>query len=414
MPSGSRTIIVGGGIEATAPFSSGALLRVTNVSPPRAGDSILSQAATATPGIIVTALGDPNPTGTERVRLRGGLISEGANADSTVLGRGAVGGANDGIAIGRAATLNSTGNVAIGLSASANTVGSIALGANAIALGNESISIGNGTADGGGGTGGAIRIGRGATAATGQGSIAIGLNAVSAARATAVGESATANASGALAIGALANTNGVAATAIGGFNTAVNVANQILIAAGSSGSSIAAGTGASIGIGGGGISITHADNILIGAGLTSFQANTAQLGGPSTVINTLVLGRGNTHTAAVAIQIRGTNASGTNIVAGDMTIQAPRGTGNAATGGEIIFNTGTPGASGTTIQPVSSRLRILKGGAANGAAVQFDNVTDGAGAGAGTLTNAPSAGDPSFWLPIVIQGVGVRYVPCWT
>lgn len=38
---------------------------------------------------------------------------------------------------------------------------------------------------------------------------------------------------------------------------------------------------------------------------------------------------------------------------------------------------------------------------------------DGAGAGAGTLTNAPSAGDPSKWVPINDNGT-TRYVPAWT
>jgi len=36
----------------------------------------------------------------------------------------------------------------------------------------------------------------------------------------------------------------------------------------------------------------------------------------------------------------------------------------------------------------------------------------GAGAGAGTITNAPAAGNPNFWLPVSINGT-VRYVPAW-
>lgn len=30
----------------------------------------------------------------------------------------------------------------------------------------------------------------------------------------------------------------------------------------------------------------------------------------------------------------------------------------------------------------------------------------------GTLTNAPVAGNPAFWMPISIAGT-IRYVPCW-
>lgn len=39
-------------------------------------------------------------------------------------------------------------------------------------------------------------------------------------------------------------------------------------------------------------------------------------------------------------------------------------------------------------------------------------LTDGAGAQAGTLTNAPSAGDPTKWLAINDGGV-TRHIPCW-
>ena len=40
------------------------------------------------------------------------------------------------------------------------------------------------------------------------------------------------------------------------------------------------------------------------------------------------------------------------------------------------------------------------------------NQTDGAGVGAGTLTDAPSAGDPTLWVPIDINGT-VRHFPVW-
>lgn len=45
--------------------------------------------------------------------------------------------------------------------------------------------------------------------------------------------------------------------------------------------------------------------------------------------------------------------------------------------------------------------------------VQFSNPQDGAGAASGTLTNAPSAGNPSDWIKVKI-GANVRYIPAWT
>jgi hypothetical protein len=39
-------------------------------------------------------------------------------------------------------------------------------------------------------------------------------------------------------------------------------------------------------------------------------------------------------------------------------------------------------------------------------------LTNGAGSSAGTLTNAPSVGNPTKWIPIVDNGT-TRYIPCW-
>lgn len=39
-------------------------------------------------------------------------------------------------------------------------------------------------------------------------------------------------------------------------------------------------------------------------------------------------------------------------------------------------------------------------------------ITSGAGSGAGTLTNAPAAGNPTAWIPISDNGT-TRYIPAW-
>jgi hypothetical protein len=46
------------------------------------------------------------------------------------------------------------------------------------------------------------------------------------------------------------------------------------------------------------------------------------------------------------------------------------------------------------------------------ASLRLNGLTNGAGASAGTLTNAPSVGNPNFWIPINVAGT-VRYVPAW-
>jgi hypothetical protein len=49
---------------------------------------------------------------------------------------------------------------------------------------------------------------------------------------------------------------------------------------------------------------------------------------------------------------------------------------------------------------------------AGAASLRLNGLTNGAGASAGTLTNAPSVGNPNFWIPINVAGT-VRYVPAW-
>lgn len=63
---------------------------------------------------------------------------------------------------------------------------------------------------------------------------------------------------------------------------------------------------------------------------------------------------------------------------------------------------------------VLNRQFIIDGSAwgAGVASLRLNGLTSGAGAGAGTLTNAPSAGNPAFWVPISIAGT-VRYLPAW-
>lgn len=64
-----------------------------------------------------------------------------------------------------------------------------------------------------------------------------------------------------------------------------------------------------------------------------------------------------------------------------------------------------PSASGQS-------LLITGFGGAGVPVVRFNGTTNGAAAQAGTLLNAPVAGNPGHWLPVSIAGT-VRYIPCW-
>ena len=41
-----------------------------------------------------------------------------------------------------------------------------------------------------------------------------------------------------------------------------------------------------------------------------------------------------------------------------------------------------------------------------------NSFSDGSGAHSGTLTNAPAAGNPTKWIPIIDHGT-TRYIPAW-
>lgn len=72
-----------------------------------------------------------------------------------------------------------------------------------------------------------------------------------------------------------------------------------------------------------------------------------------------------------------------------------------------IYDIGASGATRPQSIYVGTSIQIE---ANNG--LRLTNQTDGAAAAAGTLLNAPTAGDPAFWLPVTING-NTRYIPAW-
>ena len=69
---------------------------------------------------------------------------------------------------------------------------------------------------------------------------------------------------------------------------------------------------------------------------------------------------------------------------------------------DALTLTGTQTMSNKTHTAVSNRMFVLTG-----------TITNGAGAAVGTLGNAPTAGNPTKWIPIDDNGT-TRYIPTWT
>lgn len=76
----------------------------------------------------------------------------------------------------------------------------------------------------------------------------------------------------------------------------------------------------------------------------------------------IVAGNGDTNASPAAATIRGTNGSGTNISAANLTIAPGRGTGTGA-GGAVVFQTSAAGTTGSTLNAATERMRIKSNGA---------------------------------------------------
>lgn len=100
-------------------------------------------------------------------------------------------------------------------------------------------------------------------------------------------------------------------------------------------------------------------------------------------------------------------------------VEAGSGTHGLFYGTAMVAPTITAGAASVT---TAATLYIDGPPAASGASnyslyvgtgVVRINGTTGAGASVGTVTNAPSAGNPAYWMPINANG-STYYIPCWS
>jgi len=160
-------------------------------------------------------------------------------------------------------------------------------------------------------------------------------------------------------------------------------------------------------------------SVIIGTGSTS-PANNAAPTGPIT----LTTGAPAAGYNSGSISIGTAAASGTG-ASGNVTLETnPGGSGHGyirmSPGGllgvyvhrvasalQMRINSNTPTAGAETVQ-INGNLSIN----ANVLLRTYTAFLDGAAAAAGTLTNAPTAGDPTKWIPINDNGT-TRYIPAW-
>jgi len=105
-------------------------------------------------------------------------------------------------------------------------------------------------------------------------------------------------------------------------------------------------------------------------------------------------------------------SAGNNVAAPNTTFRGGISTGNSVTGGRITFQSSTQGAAGAAYQAIADRLRIAPGGVAGLPTIEFVNQISTPGVAAGTLLNAPAAGNPTIWAEVLYNGV-LKFIPMW-
>lgn len=362
-----ETIVVGGGIGAGSPFELNFVPIVGSTDPPLliTTDFIFTVPTGANRGLIV-GLTDPLAS-TNRLRVKGGIVSEHANyTSSVVLGQThTVTGtfSNGFVLLGRDITVNSASgananpNVIIGTDV--NVVSTGALSGNVIIGATVDIEPGSTY------TGGVV-IGFGITTdCLGGNEVLIGSSITNGAN-----QFSTVIGSGASALGGGSNNTviGHSATKASGVARAVVIGDDAAAAANDNvvigqGASSVAGAINGLIISPGGGSLAHANCVLLGSGVTSFQANTFMVtGGTNQPITTMVIGsptntiNGNGN----SLLFRLTNTTGTDRVGGTLTFNSGLGTGAGAVS-VISFATPTILATGATAQTATERARFDSG-----------------------------------------------------
>lgn len=188
------------------------------------------------------------------------------------------------------------------------------------------------------------------------------------------------------------------------------------------------------------ISVSNVGNVT----LTNNGGTQTYVRSASTVSTTLYVGDTSSGAFTQSLLVVGSNASGgpeasyLNLYGGDLSLTSqqinfddaaagsmPLIVGRAWDGvtttltigngsGSNVLVASLAAAGSVTLGSTSNRQIIIAGsgwGAGN-ASLRLNGLTSGAGVATGTLTNAPSAGNPNFWIPVSIAGT-VRYIPAW-
>lgn len=413
-----RTIIVGGGISASAPFTVGAIPVVVTADPPAVTDSIMTQAGTR-----ITVAGDIQVGLTVANRQ---LFSEGGTTNgSLILGKNVTNLSNRGLAIGQ--------DVAV--PASIFSCIYIGYNSNLGATTNRSfIAIGEGINLNGAGGAKVYAIGPGHACTSGNGCLLLGeaitvsgaVSDIIALKAEAGSTTTTIAHSDVISLGG-ASSFGANQCLIGGGSIDIRT---LVIGQGDTGG---ANTRTIRCSDASGVDVAQGNLTLIAprstgnaaAGQLTVQLGDRVAGSGSTLQSAFTAFSLLNDTGSVKAQLDSIAASTKNVIVEIYTAGALRaiiGAAGAAGGlvtgslaGETVIRTQSQKLlfsldGGTTVHALFNTSGVFISQVDRG--LKFENQTSAAGAGAGTLGNAPTAGNPGHWLKINIGGTNYA-IPCW-
>jgi hypothetical protein len=191
---------------------------------------------------------------------------------------------------------------------------------------------------------------------------------------TAFGWTAKGNAQYAVAIGALANVVALRGVAVGGGSYAGNSSASL--------GYNAQGTSSCVSIGANSNTYTRTSSIAIGQAAKVVANNQCSIGSAGSYLDGTYIGQGYESATTRSTIFSSTQGDGTDITAGDFTIQAGGGTGTGL-GGHLLFKTAEAGTTGSTINTYTTHLEITD----DGNVIMANLPTSAAGLPTGALWN---------------------------
>lgn len=130
-----------------------------------------------------------------------------------------------------------------------------------------------------------------------------------------------------------------------------------------------------------GVDNSHDYVMLLGRGASATNTYQIVFGSTSLPYTSAYMGAGVVHATPPDFAINATGGSGTNIAGGALTLAGGKGTGTGA-GGSLLFKTAAAGASGTTLNSLTTRFEITGAGT-----LDFKNspVVNFSGGGSGSV-----------------------------